>query len=610
MTVDHHAHTGKAALYLALAMRIGLAALLLGTSPVWAQLEGALMPGKLIEGHAKYENDCANCHIKFNKTAQDKLCADCHKPVGQDIDQHQGMHGRIKLDACRTCHTEHKGRNANIAPFDQKKFDHTLTDFVLRDAHLKPKCDACHAEGKKFRDAPGGCNDCHKKDDKHKGSLGPKCADCHNEVNWKETRIDHDKTRFKLLDKHIKVPCADCHKNTSDYKDTPSACVGCHRKDDNGKNGHKGRYGDKCEKCHSAASWKESTFNHDTATKYPLHFKHRTTKCDSCHTGHLYRDKLDSACIACHRKEDKHNGSLGDKCGDCHNEDKWGKIKFDHDKTRFALAGKHADVECKKCHADNKSFKNTPLACVECHRKDDDGKKGHKGRYGDKCETCHTDTAWNHIRFSHDRDTKYALRGAHRTTKCDSCHTGILYKEKTPTACIGCHRKDDKHKNQLGEKCENCHVEDNWKKIPHFDHNVTRFPLLGRHYKVECKLCHLTPAFKDAKSDCFSCHEKDDKHKRSLGVKCETCHNARDWKLWDFDHDRKTKFVLDGGHKGLRCDVCHKTSSRDMHLPMVCAACHEKDDVHEGKFGRVCERCHVTTKFIQIKPGMARGVLK
>jgi hypothetical protein len=41
---------------------------------------------------------------------------------------------------------------------------------------------------------------------------------------------------------------------------------------------------------------------------------------------------------------------------------------------------------------------------------------------------------------------------------------------------------------------------------------------------------------------------------------------------------------------------------------MLCAACHEKDDVHEGKFGRQCDRCHTPDKFIRIKPGMGRGV--
>ena len=45
-------------------------------------LEGVLMPGKVIAGHAKIEQDCDKCHVKFNKAAQDGLCLDCHKEVG------------------------------------------------------------------------------------------------------------------------------------------------------------------------------------------------------------------------------------------------------------------------------------------------------------------------------------------------------------------------------------------------------------------------------------------------------------------------------------------------------------------------------------------------
>jgi hypothetical protein len=578
------------------------AALVAMALPAAAQLEGALSPGALVEGHAKYDNDCQKCHVRFDKNAQDGRCLDCHKPVAEDIERQKGMHGRIKRDACRTCHTDHKGRKMNIAPFDTARFDHAKTDFALQGAHGPVKCESCHAAGKRFREAPGDCNGCHQKDDKHKGSLGKACADCHNEVKWKDVRFDHDKTRFKLRDKHVKVECAACHKS-AEYKDTPMTCIGCHRKDDK----HKGRYGDKCENCHDAANWKVAAiFNHDTATKFVLRFKHRSAKCEACHTGFVYKERTDAACIACHKKEDKHAGTLGPLCADCHTDQSWGKIRFDHGKTKFALAGKHTDLECKKCHADNTSFKDTPMACVSCHLKDDT----HKTRYGEKCETCHADTGWKDMRFSHDRDTKYPLRGLHGKVACDKCHAGALYKEKAPTACIGCHRKDDKHRNQLGDACERCHLEDGWNRVPGFNHNRTRFPLLGRHGVVECKSCHATPAYKDARSDCFSCHEKDDKHKKTLGRKCETCHNARDWRVWDFNHDRRTKFPLEDGHAKLRCDACHRVATDDARIAMGCYACHGKDDVHEGGFGRVCERCHFATKFSRIKPGMGRGVVQ
>jgi hypothetical protein len=578
-----------------------LLALLALAAPARAQLEGALMPGKVIAGHAKLEDTCANCHVRFDKRAQDRLCLDCHKPVAEDVARREGMHGRIKIESCRACHTDHKGRDMNIAAFDRNKFDHAATDFALRGAHVTVKCESCHTAGRKFREAPQECIACHRKDDKHKGSLGTACASCHGEANWKDVRFDHDKTHFKLLDKHARVACAACHK-TPDFKGAPLTCVGCHRKEDT----HKGRFGEKCETCHTAADWKVSRFNHDTATRFALRFKHRTARCEACHTGFIYREKLETACISCHKKDDKHKGTLGPLCGDCHGEQSWGRAKFDHSRTQFPLTGKHADTECKACHKDNASFKDTPRACLACHRKDDT----HKGHFGEKCESCHNDTSWKRILFNHERDTSYPLRGAHRKTGCEKCHTGVLYRDKTPSTCIGCHRKDDKHAGQLGERCESCHNEDDWKKIVRFDHNQTKFPLTGRHALVECKSCHATPQFKDAKSDCLSCHAKADVHRRSLGAKCETCHNARDWKAWDFDHGRKTRYPLTGAHAKVRCESCHRTPVKDEHdlrLPVTCASCHEKDDVHEGRFGRQCERCHVTDAFNRIAPGMGRS---
>jgi len=91
-------------------------------------------------------------------------------------------------------------------------------------------------------------------------------------------------------------------------------------------------------------------------------------------------------------------------------------------------------------------------------------------------------------------------------------------------------------------------------------------------------------------------------HKRRLGTQCETCHNARAWTLWDFNHDRRTRFRLEGGHRGLDCYSCHnRPVTGKAVLPMSCVACHDKDDVHEGAFGRQCDKCHGTDSFKRIR---------
>ncbi|ADE11107.1 cytochrome c [Sideroxydans lithotrophicus] len=501
--------------------------------PMKTQADIMVMPGNVIEGHAKLEDDCEKCHKKFDKAAQSALCADCHKEIHKDLDEKRGYHGRLDPSKqCRECHTDHKGRDAKIAEFDRGKFDHDQTDYPLKGAHLNPKvkCTGCHKAGKKYRDAPTSCDACHKKDDKHKGKLGSKCESCHIDKSWKDIQFDHDKTRFPLLGKHRDVKCEKCHNNDK-FKETPTSCN------------------------------------------------------------------------SCHKKNDKHKGKLGPKCESCHIEKSWKEIRFDHDKTKFPLLGKHRDVKCEKCHSNDK-FKKTPTLCNACHRKE--GIKAHKGKFGTKCESCHTVRNWKEIIFDHDKETKYPLLGKHRQTKCVSCHTGDLYKQKLPAKCDACHKKDDKHKGQEGDKCESCHSEIAWTKTT-FDHSLmSTFPLLGRHLLVACKKCHATPMFKGVKTDCRSCHTKDDVHKRKLGTECETCHNARDWKAWDFDHD-KTSFKLDGPHKEIagKCYVCHSAPmEKKVVAPTACDSCHDKDDVHNGSFGEHCERCHIGNDWKEIRVGV------
>ena len=501
-------------------------------APAWADnVETALMPGQVIEGHAKWEEDCTKCHKRFDKAAQNTLCQDCHKDIRTDIEQKQGSHGRFKeLRECKACHTEHKGRTENIAPITEQTFDHERTDFPLKGAHAnaeKVECKACHKPKIKYRDAPSDCYSCHKKDDRHKGKVGRTCADCHTDRNWKEIRFDHDKTRYKLRNKHAEVPCKGCHVNDR-YKETP-------------------------------------------------------------------RD-----CYSCHKNDDKHRGQEGTKCEECHDDRSWKKSPFDHNKSRFPLMGKHAKAECQKCHL-TPAFKDAPMDCYSCHKKDDK----HKGAYGEKCETCHAENDWKTIIFDHDLHSKYPLRGRHIMTKCESCHTGHLYKEKTPADCHACHKKDDKHTGQFTEKCERCHTERDWKVLLFEHDHDTKYPLRGKHRTTTCESCHTGRLYQDkTPTACYACHKNVDVHGRRLGTECQDCHSLRDWKLWDFDHDTRTRFKLDGGHKGRDCYACHtERMDKKVTSSSSCVGCHKKDDKHEGNFGLQCDRCHETTLWKTIKPG-------
>lgn len=570
-------------------------------------IESILAPGKVIQGHAKVEDDCKKCHVKFDRNAQSALCQDCHKDVGSDMRSKIGFHGRLKPQPCSGCHTDHKGRNIQIVNFDQKKFDHAQTDFLLHGKHQPLACDKCHVSGKKYRDAALQCNGCHRKDDKHKGSLGVKCADCHNDNSWKEAKFDHGTTRFALLDKHANAKCDACHK-ANNYKDAPRTCVGCHKKDDDSAKGHKGQYGEKCESCHGVKLWKTTTFNHDVDTRYVLRGKHRSATCKVCHGGNLYREKLKKTCIACHAKDDKHKDSLGKDCASCHNERSWKEsTSFDHEKSSFPLLGKHFKVVCKDCHKSS-MFKEAPKDCIGCHKKDDK----HLATLGDKCADCHLESDWKTTvgRFNHDR-TRFSLRNAHAksTVKCAACHKDLTSLRKTPLDCYSCHKKDDKHEGQSGTACQSCHSDRSW-RVEMFNHALTKFALTGRHLPATCKSCHKNVLFKDAARDCFACHQKEDKHKQKLGVLCESCHNTRSWTLWDFNHNQQTKYRLDGAHIKVACESCHTQNALKgkgtAPLDGNCLSCHRLSDVHDGQFGARCEKCHITDGWKKLQRSLSQ----
>ncbi len=422
--------------------------------------EQLVTPGPVIAGHAKLEQDCSNCHKPFSRGSQTQLCLACHKETARDRQLVRGIHGRQTAAAkqeCTHCHTDHMGRHADIVLLDRETFNHTSTNFELRDAHKAVQCDGCHAQNVKFRDAPGRCFDCHKADDPHKGRLGEGCDNCHDEATWARTKaFDHDKTKFPLQAAHRNVACLSCHVGER-YTGIGTACVDCHRIQDV----HGGRYGAKCETCHDQNKWMTIRFNHDKDTKFPLRAAHAKVKCDACHTGDLYRDKLLTTCVSCHRKDDRHEGQLGVRCESCHGEDNWRRVvSFDHDVTRFPLIGRHTVVTCEECHRSLR-FKDAALACASCHRD-----QHHEGRLGANCALCHNPNGWARWLFDHDKQTRYPLTGAHRGLDCQACHTTKnVTKITLSTSCYACHQKDDVHRGALGQTCERCHVTTSFKQV-------------------------------------------------------------------------------------------------------------------------------------------------
>lgn len=472
-------------------------------------------------------------------------------------------------------------------------------------AQLETRCSACHLAFTPLAERPK-CMSCHesvKRDVRERTGFHGRtedvrraeCRSCHIEhrgrgqslVDLRRARFDHQKSDFPIAGKHRGLECRSCHVPTAPFRAAPLACVACHAKDD----AHDGRFGRNCASCHSDAGWKIiRAFDH-RLTGFPLIGAHQRTPCAGCHIGGRYRD-TPRQCVACHLKDDVHKGANGRDCASCHSPVTWKGARFDHNRTRFPLVGRHAAVTCASCHGARKERPKPPLTCVSCHRKDD----VHRGANGAGCATCHSPASWKAITFDHDRSTRFALRGAHRRVPCAACHVRPVASFKPPMSCVGCHQRKDVHRGALGRDCARCHSNDRWRPAAAFNHARTRFPLTGAHTRLTCARCHGDNSFRAAGTTCASCHA-DTVHKGSFGspAKCAACHNTAKWTGAAFDHNA-TRFPLRGRHARLVCSACHVRPARTVKLSTSCVACHKADDPHEGRFGNRCETCHTNSE--------------
>jgi nitrate/TMAO reductase-like tetraheme cytochrome c subunit len=201
-------------------------------------------------------------------------------------------------------------------------------------------------------------------------------------------------------------------------------------------------------------------------------------------------------------------------------------------------------------------------------------------------------------------------------SKCLDCHSEISGLINVGT---GYHSSGD----VKGKDCSKCHPEHfgrNFRIVnfdqDSFDHNKAKYDLTGAHKKSDCKKCHQSKNISDPKikdregtylglnSNCFSCHE--DYHQETLGDNCNACHHTESFKpAVKFNHEN-AKFKLTGLHIKIKCIKCHSITNKDgkdfqkfTGLQFLnCSPCH--NDTHQGKFGRNCNNCHVTTSFTVI----------
>jgi len=357
------------------------------------------------------------------------------------------------------------------------------------------------------------------------------------------------------------------------------------------------------------------------------------SKCLSCHT--ILREQINN-------KKGLHANPEFGKCENCHVEHHgrnfdliyWenGQKSFDHNKTGYALEGKHAEAECRSCHKPanisnqnlfkerKKNLQTTFLGlntdCLSCHHDE------HRGQMEKNCLNCHAMNGWKPApKFDHNK-TDFRLTGKHIQVGCEKCHQSVIdnrfpndnsflkFQKTQFSKCIDCHR--DPHNNRFGKVCTSCHNTGGWDKINRasFDHNQTNFPLKGKHQFVQCEKCHMPgkPSKGLKYSRCRDCHP--DFHqgqfaRRSSGGDCGECHTVEGFVPSTFTvaQHQKTDFVLLGAHLAIPCIACHKqtigsSGQRTIQFRFTfkdCQNCHS--DPHGGDADKYiktggCVHCH------------------
>lgn len=595
-------------------------------------------PGDLARSHEKQDGQ-ANCNLCHDgsKEVNDDKCLDCHdhKDLRARIRAGEGYHAssEVKGKRCAQCHLEHKGRNFDLmgwrAVGGMDKFDHDKAGWKLKGKHAAIDCKDCHKNKNRqglrtFLGEDKLCGSCHKNDQPHRFDKKAfmKCERCHGESVWKpplpESKrvFDHDKdTDFPREGSHESVSCLKCHAKARFNlgRKNPGDCAHCH------ESSHEGHMFDKreCSWCHSPKlrSLRKFRFDHSGRTRFDLAGAHGKLKCYDCHTKKLGFGKPNRNCEVCHADDDKHRGRFKQfgtphpQCRLCHPSSSWKPEVFNHDKnTKFDLTGKHRTTSCRSCHRGSRPdkferFNPKTVGCMGCHRHKD----AHDGEFtDDKCLECHKDPGQielnkKSVDIYHGPKSRFPLVKKHKPVKCAQCHINDVYKE-TPMECgVRCH-EDSLHKGSLGDKCSRCHTPGEW-PARRFDHtDDTEWPLIGLHKKVvKCEDCHPARQYDGTPTTCSAvgCHAKDDAHKGRLGDACEKCHLETGENL--FNHNTMSDYKLDGSHLKTKCSECHPSVTFKPR-PTNCFGCHPDPDVHKGQYGTLCETCHNTTTFADIKP--------
>lgn len=252
--------------------------------------------------------------------------------------------------------------------------------------------------------------------------------------------------------------CQDCHMEIAEQRGTTT---GLHSRLP-GVN--------ECQTCHTEHQGREASItefafhniDHELLSGFSLanhqwDYENNNMSCKSCHSKGRYGDEaLD--CLTCHINENhdqtaEHMDLYGSDCVPCHDGNaRW--ADFDHDQV-YLLDGEHENTDCAACHIDQ-VFTGTPQDCVSCHN----DSKMYGEIFGDKCERCHSTTAWLPAQLTvHTFLVDHGEEIGSSTLTCETCHE----KTYTEYPCYSCHDVQEMQDYHLDididayENCIDCH---------------------------------------------------------------------------------------------------------------------------------------------------------
>lgn len=288
-------------------------------------------------------------------------------------------------------------------------------------------------------------------------------------------------------------------------------------------------------------------------------------------------------------------------------------------------AGKHAGIDCNKCHGGFATFRD--FDCLGCHA-DPTTTPGHASVSGyawdnPACYSCHPQGVANGA-GDHARYFPIAAGAKHAGIACATCH--VAPADRKQVDCTGCHEHSGPamahvHLDVGGYEfdsahCLRCHADSQTNRVA--DHSRFLIGAGAKHFQQSCLRCHAQLradkpfGAEFRQSDCLGCHTQpttDPPHAGLAGYgwenpKCLSCHPVGEGAA--IDHKAFFPIAAGDKHAAAACATCHTDPTN--RKVVTCTGCHAAAAMNPkhtkvGGFANdsaLCLRCHADSQVTRV----------